>query len=398
MERLIPIDLKIPKPNAFLRAGLFILVLKVLVPVFTYIQMPGWLDDALSVLGALCLLASLSGRKYKLGTLLVCGAVGLLALLTSFLARNLSLFLTLLTILAISHRKNTIRLLFRYEVLVISVLFAIAMVLTLLGVNLEVLASGEMVYVYGFIHPNMLGAVFYNLAGMWMWLHYDRLDIKHYLFFIGYYIVLFLMTGSRTCFAIGLFCVLLTWFSRQKADWIKPFLKYSAQWIFPLIAVVIIGLVLAYRSENGLVMKLDSLLSARIKLGAFAYEHFGPTLFGQVIDFTKDFGWSDFWRLQNLGTFDNLYTYFMMNYGIVWLFVVSIALWLLARRGQKKTNVMLICWAVYSITEVVTLNGYLAFPILLTSHLLSNRFRLWPKKPDQPSVWKQAKRVPESDL
>ena len=108
---------------------------------------------------------------------------------------------------------------------------------------------------------------------------------------------------------------------------------------------------------------MDKLLSARIRLGAYAYNNYGISLLGQDMNDINVI-WDSFWQLSGF-TFDCTYTFLMINQGIIWLFIIIVAFYFLAKRGTEQVWVMIIAWSLYAVTEVHGLNSFKCFPILL---------------------------------
>ena len=374
MAKSYPLGPKLPGTSRWLQAGLLILILKVFVPLFPFLVCPLWLDDLLSFSGSLCLLLSASGKRFTLPSLLAGALLFLLAAITSLRTGQVMLFLSLITIFALSQEKDGIRFLFYAESIVLAGLMSAGFLFRLSGGEMRILDYKVFCDVFGFLHPNSCGLVFWNLAAMWSWLHYEKLSGRSCLFLAGFFVLLYLATDCRTALVAGLILSFLLWLAKRKEGWVAKTLMMSTELVVPFFSILIGFLISIYTKVpvDGLVRSLDHLLSNRLRLGAFAREHFGLTFFGQKLDYGYDFGADGFWSRQHLGTLDSVYTFFLTNYGAIWLVVLAIAFWLLARRRDNRLNVFLLVWALYSVTETITLNGYLAFPILLCSLLFTD--------------------------
>ena len=115
---------------------------------------------------------------------------------------------------------------------------------------------------------------------------------------------------------------------------------------------------------------VDTFMTGRLKLGAYAYEHYGFTLLGQVVEKGTKFGYDALWNMSRFTTFDNLYTKLMINNGIIWLVIIAVSFWRLAKLKNNILSCMIIVWAVYAITEGHGLNGYLCFPIFFIALII----------------------------
>ena len=74
----------------------------------------------------------------------------------------------------------------------------------------------------------------------------------------------------------------------------------------------------------------------------------------------------------NTGILDNLYQNMDIWMGMLPMLVIILCFYLLARRKKTAENVMIVIWAIYSITETSGLNCYLQFPLILVALALPN--------------------------
>ena len=126
-----------------------------------------------------------------------------------------------------------------------------------------------------------------------------------------------------------------------------------------------------YTTGHSIVRFLDTMLSNRIKLGAYGFANYGITMFGDNM-MNNIVVWDSYWRL-NSHTFDCLYSYLAMNQGLIWLIISSVLFFALAKKSDMKINICIIVWAFYGITEVHGLNGYQCFPVLLLVLLFNHK-------------------------
>ena len=87
-------------------------------------------------------------------------------------------------------------------------------------------------------------------------------------------------------------------------------------------------------------------------------------MFGQNLNNTNAV-WDSVWQLSGTVTFDNIYTYLLINIGIIWLVLLGILFYRISFMKNAKYNLFLIVWALYGITEVHGINPVMVFPILL---------------------------------
>lgn len=102
---------------------------------------------------------------------------------------------------------------------------------------------------------------------------------------------------------------------------------------------------------------VNDLLTTRIKLGSMGLTNFGASFIGQNVEYVNGF------------TFDNIYSMLLVEYGIVWLIVISVLLYALAKRNNIRTNIFIIIWCFYAMSEVHGTNPFMFFPLLLLVYL-----------------------------
>lgn len=366
--------LTLPKPKTYAQYGIIILVLKVFLSYTVFENMIPYSDTLLSLFAVLFLGLSILNKGYTIKMLFVYGIVALLGLYSSYCVGNVMLFTTILTILAIYNENRTIFFLYKYEVTVFVALSVLSMVT---GNVKRYVDEGMSLYLdFGFSHPNVAAAMLFNIMIMWIWLSYDRLKSSTYLKLEMFSFVVYFLTGARTTLVVGLITILLIGISKSEKEWIKNGLAVVAGWIVPILSLAFLYTTVNYQSSGAIVKAIDTLMTGRLKLGAYAYEHYGFTFFGQIVEKGTRFGYDAAWNMSKFSTFDNLYTKLMINNGIVWLVIIAVSFFCLSRLKNNLVNCMIIVWAIYGISEGHGLNGYLCFPILFLTLLLGeNRMK-----------------------
>lgn len=353
----------LPKLKTYAQCGIVILTLKIIISYSVFAGMIPYLDSFLSFLVIVFFSLSILNNRYKMSTIFVYAAVSLLGLYSSYLTGNTMFFITILTILAIYREKNIVLILFKYEV----VFFVIIVVLALITGKIRMFEEdGFCLYLnLGFSHPNVAAAILFNIMIMWIWLSYNKLKGSAFLLIGIFPFAVYFITGSRTIIVAGLVTVLLVLLSKSESSLVQSGLAIAAGLIVPLLALFFMYAILNYRSGVDFIRTIDELLTGRIKLGAYAYEHFDFTLFGQKVIQGRVFGYDALWQMSMFTTFDNIYTKLMVNNGIIWLVIISVAFIRVASFKNNIINSMIIAWAVYGITEGHGIYPCMCFPILL---------------------------------
>lgn len=352
--------LKIPLPNTLFRLGLLLMMVKTLISISLIVPYSGAADDILSVLAALCLTGSILQKRFAPKTLLGFSLMAALALLSTVQNGTLSLLLTVITCLAFYKEDfdKAIRFLLFWE----GAYVAVHMVLSLFFQERAFTSvSGEMRYNFGFSHPNGFAVLLMNLTAMWCWLHYESLRPRHLCACVLSALFFYCFTGSRSMLLGVSALMALTAAEKRGGKWIKR----AAAVCVPVVSAAEYYLWTHYTAGNRLVRLIDEILSTRVKLGAYALEHFGVSVFGQNLQ-SITVSWDEYWRLGSF-TFDDIYSFLFVNFGLVWLIVAAVLFYRAARSRPAKYSVFIILWALYGMTETHVRNPYLFFPILLVS-------------------------------
>lgn len=356
----------LPKLNTPARLGIFILCVKVCLSCSTIFYPGNTADSLLSACGAACLLLALCTRQYTPKATFVHVALLLTALYTAYTANNFTILITVLSGLALycEEPEPMLKILFATELCFLWIQLSAACLLALtsdFALAHHFIGSGTR-YTFGFTHPNLLSLFLCNLLLIWCYRNYARLTLRHYVLMLLAAGGVFLFTKTRTALiAEVLFVLLLIWQKKSKSKK-NPVLSAAAA-ILPIVLCVLTAVAAAFYTKSSLLLQLDGWLSGRLKLAAYAYHHYGVTMFGQNLT-DRTVQWDPVWRL-NAHTFDNAYAFLGINLGGIWLIILLCgALWL-GLRGPKKALPFFILWAFYSFTEVNALNAYLLFPVLL---------------------------------
>ena len=370
-------NIKFPRIDSYLNLGLFLFIFKTMISATKIDVLFPQIDNILTCLIVFFLSIVIFKKKFTLKILCIHILLVLFGMSTSYFCKNIAIFIPLITIFAIREERNIIYLMMKYEICVLILIFIYA----LYNNNLfwYDYKSSRYFLNAGFNHPNFLGCVVYNILLMWIWCNYGKLTKKVLRLICCLFIITFLLTGSKTVFLIGLIVATLIYSSYSEKLYVKKILHYTAKFIIPTLSVIFYLLITKYNEANIVVSTINKLLTGRVKLAAYANYQYGLTFLGQFVDGTKSFGWNETWQMSHFGTFDNLYTCMLINYGIIWLIIISVAFYYLSRKENNLINCMLISWALYGVTEIQGMSGFLGFPIFFAAILIERKSYLKPE-------------------
>lgn len=365
----------IPKIRNILQLGIFLMVVKVSFSLSSILAYSNLADNILSFSSAACFALCILYKKYSVKALVVYVLIGGLALYSSLKINNYEVLITVLTCLAIRDKDidEICVFLYKYEMLFLSLHTAYSIVRHfLLNESLVLVVSGISRYHFGMGHPNRFSMYLFNLMLLWMYLNFKRLNNKNVFGFllIGVSSYVFTQTRTNLMEIIIIAGLLLIWINVPTKTRVENILKKISMYIVPVLAGFTMLCVYLYSSGNDIVKAVDLFLSSRIRLGAYAFHKYGLTILGQPVSY--DIKYDTFWRL-NTFTFDNTYTFLCISQGIIWLVIISVLFYKLAKYGTARICFTIIAWALYGITEVHGLNVCMCFPVMLIALLFDTQ-------------------------
>ena len=366
----------LPKIKNELYLGIFILMLKVYGEASSILSFYNdTLDTILATVGIACLaFHCLKIRYYTKREFFIYVCFTILALASTILVGNYDIFITVMTCLAIRGEKtvDVVEFIFKYASLFFGVHLLYALLrIPLAGDTYSQIISGVVRYNMGFGHPNRFSILLFNLLLMWIWIHFSTITYTEIIMIGIISLINYSITKTRTNEIALIFLLLILIFYKSFPKKVSVFLKWFAMTIVPVFSLLSMVLVLLYqRGGSTLAMALDVILSARIRLGAYAYEHYGLSLLGRNLS-NIEIQYDSVYRLNSF-TFDNIYTDILMRQGTIWLLIIAIFFVMLARKQKDNINFAIVAWGIYGITEVHGLNVYMLFVTILVNELFKN--------------------------
>lgn len=360
--------------KAPLYTGIFLLTLKYFFSISAIFPCTDLLDSILSALGIFCVMTAVLVKRCTLTNVIIYCVVALYSVITCVNSSSYHILITVITCMAISQEDfdDVARFMFRCQ----ATLFIVQLIVACLASFVSDYAiftqteRNSMRFNGGFVHTNSYSLYLANLITIWLWLNYGKIKGKE-LFFLGFLTLLSAyLTKNRTQPIVIVAILILVAIYQKKAN-ATLFLNLCTRVFFFCCAIAIWWLVVKYNDGHPLSLAADSILSSRIRLGTYAYNHYGFTLIGRNLQnlyvSSLELG------LKGWFTFDNMYTFLMFNQGAFWIPMLVIAFWCFSRTNNSKLMILGICWALYGISEVLPINGYLFFPALLFSFVINKR-------------------------
>ena len=239
----------------------------------------------------------------------------------------------------------------------------------------------------GFLHANSLATYFFNLMLLWVWEKYESIGPRAIAGLLLTTVAMYLLTDSRTAFLCEMLLCLMIVLAKYGGK-AAGLLHFGARWAAPAAAVFMLACSVMWLAptRSPFVVKVNRLLSGRVYLSAYAVKHFGFTLFGQSMPLDP-VTVSPEWPIPFF-TLDCAYSFFCCCIGAIWLILICVSFYKLAKLRNPRISIFLILWALYSVSESLTLYVCFFSPLLLISILfrpsLAEAALTDQRQPDEP--------------
>ncbi|MBM6693100.1 hypothetical protein H6A71_08590 [Bifidobacterium pullorum subsp. saeculare] len=362
-------SLRLQKLTTIFDFAIVLMVCKVTFSLSSIIPYNETIDLFLSVLSAGLFAFCILIERYNAKILILYAVISATVLYSVIKTGNYGFLITVIACFAVRTRNfdRMIKIIYQYEFLFLILHTLASLVLAILGkIDLFMFNRGQLRATFGFDNPNTFSVFVFNLILMWVWLNFKKINIFRLLLIGCLGLSVVYMTKTRTMLIDIIVLLLLCYLFRFRI--FNHITRFIAKICIPILFVFVWTTVLLYQKGVSLAYIIDDILNARIKLGAFALNHFGVSILGQnLLNFQIE--WDEKWGL-NYFTFDCIYTYLMINQGYIWLIMLAVIFYKLAKLNLGKINIFLIVWALYGVTEVHGLNGFLCMPVFLSVFII----------------------------
>lgn len=239
-----------------------------------------------------------------------------------------------------------------------------------------------------FVHANTLAIYILNLILLWIWEKYDSIGPKAIASLLLISLAVYLLTDCRTAFLCEMLLCLMIVLAKYGGK-AAGLLHFGARWAAPAAAVFMLACSVMWLAPNRgpFLEKANHLLSGRVYLSAYAVKHFGFTLFGQSMPLDP-VTVSPEWPTPFIAL-DCVYSVFCCCIGAIWLILICVSFYKLAKLRDLRISIFLILWAFYGASETLTLYVILFSPLLLISILfrpsLTEAVLTDQRQPDEPA-------------
>lgn len=289
----------------------------------------------------------------------------LLSIFILFISSRIGNYDFLLTILAIiasfkTDIRKTIKFLLVINCIMLGIHLLYSLFIYLYDKNelLYYLHDGMKRYSLFTRHPNYLGAIiFWCLCG-YIYINFNK---KNIILIILTSVITFIITGSKTTLIAFVILLLFILFKNKIST------KKIRSMILPTF-IVLLSFSYFYMTNynnntfNVILNNLDNFLTNRVRFSSIAYENFGLTFFGQKI-ITDNIYILNSNHINKL-IIDSFYVSCMVEYGIVYLLLLFVAVLKVLKKLDKKELIFFELFLIICFTERYIVFLTLAFPSL----------------------------------
>ncbi len=351
--------------------SLVLLIFKIYYSTSQIFQIPNILSKTITFTIIILLLGKIYLEKYTLKQWKYIVLIILVAGYTSIRINEYNIILTTLMIIGIKNvdLKKILKVILYSNIVMISLHIVIYIIFLYVNPDFIIFyyaKDGTVRHSFMLGHPNYVSLIIISTYLDYEYLtYYDKKNKMQYIIGILIMILLGFTTRSRT--AMLMIGLIMGLFFVAKLNIKKEFktktLQKISKYIFATIALVtFFSLCLGSGEYTVIDKKIDNIISGRIWYMEKGFILNRMTILGQGIPY------------ENQGiVLDNLYGKSVINYGVVYLFVLSLLFIENNKNMEDRDNIAMIIFAIYSISEALMTNTTLAIPLLILGDCIFNR-------------------------
>lgn len=252
--------------------------------------------------------------------------------------------------------------------------FFIVILLSMIGVlsngnAFRISENGEIIkrYSLGFVHPNITYLNFFILVALYLYLKYENLTIKNYIFIFISAVALFKITDSRTGFITVILSIFISILFKNKNIFKNRLFRKVIMNVPLICGIISVMISFNYTKNNKLFYIINKILTGRLELGKRFFDIYGINLFGQNVVEGSNLNGS-YLRI------DSGYISLIVVYGLVifliYLILQTKLLKMYVKNDRVKEIMLIIVFSVYGLTEVYVYNVFINISLLFLSDLL----------------------------
>lgn len=356
-----------------IKIAIALLTIKYLISSMTIIALPSWFDSMIVGFAMAVFVLKAVKERFVLKEFLLFGIVSLFVLYTCVQIQEYEFLVNIIALFLLKGEKfeEYVRMTFRIEFFTISLVFLVTLVMSFCGHYDEfwMYTEERLRFTGGFVHPNTLASYSFSCILKYIWIQYDCMTKNKYAALLLISCVLYGFTKTRTTFLITVGFFLLLFISKRET--VKNLVEKYLKFLFPALLAAMYYCIKNYVNGNAVINLFDKFLTGRIRLGSYSYTLSGVTVLPKYLEYkSKGVEWTETWGITSF-TFDSLYSFLLMQLGILWCVLLTVLICQLIKKTNFKGHIFILIWIAYAMTEVYGLNCFKVFPAMLFAFLFN---------------------------
>ena len=367
------------------KVAFIVLIIKVMATTSVLMPWNTLIDNMCIVFAIFVMLAKFCKLTFRLYKLIGLAILSLISLYTCVSMGQYDLLVTVVTICLLINEdlEEYIALMLKVQIWFLAINAAVAGFLSLVGMEeyFWIWTDQRLRFTGGLRHPNVLSCYITSCMMMFAWLRFRHITVNEFGWMICVTVLSFGMSRSRAGLLLNLLLLLLIFLTQNESRLVKQLINPALLLSFAGLTAVIYWATKQYASGNSTALMLDEMMTGRIKYAAYAYLRSGMTLLPRYLDYAQTgvVSWTPEWNLNNF-TFDNFYSFLFMQMGMIWIGIIALLLVLVCKKFDFRNKLFILFWLLFATVEVLGLNCFKFFPLLLFSTLLSGKKAKFPPR------------------
>jgi hypothetical protein len=358
---------------SYMTLGTALMACKVMLSYSKVIPYSSNIDTLLIVIALVCFVTRILLQKYSCKTLITYALISAVALYSCIVAKNSSLLITIVTLFALRNYdvNKFLKTIFKVEsfLCIFHVVYSLGYSVFVSWDRYLLFLDDRYRFSFGFSHANTFSALLFCNLMLYIWLHYNS-NLKVVLLKTTIIeVIAYIFTNSRTSLVTYIVLVLFIIIRETRIG--QHIIRGLCKFGIPIISISFMALIKGYIQGNPISYLVNTILTSRVKLGAYAYKDYGVIFMGQYVKYLNSISWDQTWQLNSF-TFDNVYSFLAISLGIVWIVILTFVYYQCAKRFDIKSLIFMGIWIIYGLSEATILNGYFCFPIFLIVGIFKN--------------------------
>lgn len=350
--------------------GFIIMAVKYFLFSTSLVRLPEKIDTLLMLAFFGIMLWKLALQSYTIIRLLLFVLVGALCAYTCIKGNNFFIIISFVGIIAMQDvdLKEVVRKTsnVKIAILLIHVIIYFSVLLLMPDKIDYVYRNGIKRHYFFLGHPNTFSMYVLWASMEYLYSRYDKLKVINLASIWVINFITYQFTNSNTGVMVTTIAITLSICDKKNLKRIIKTLKPLSKYCFAVCSITIPIFVASYTKFSGIMLDIfkgiNDLFTGRLLFGAYVFDVYGATLLGRTISFADKIYWRGYW-IDDI-VFDNSYIWLFVMYGSLYLLILSIAFYLIARSTSNIEKILIVSYTFYGIMESYIINASICFPLL----------------------------------